>query len=215
MRPLALLPEPGRNWGLGETIRDALDHEERVSLWGPYRIEPELYRLALERKAELDSGCVEFKSIDSGWPTDRASNCIHAVADVVGGSRVRIASPGWGETASYAVLMRMRPWIVSRTELYPWVSSRLGLDQYPLIYRDFEALRSGAIRGPISYFLASAVTPLPATARRVEPTDRHVNNVRLRRTAAIDSNFAREVAGDAPFWRRGPPPTPAHRTAGR
>ena len=50
--------------------------------------------------------------------------------------------PGWGEVASFAVLLRMRPYILDSERDYPWVSAALGLDCYPLIYRsalrDFE-----------------------------------------------------------------------------
>jgi hypothetical protein len=42
VRTRALVAEPGRNFDLHTTIRNALDSQERVSLWGPYAINPEL-----------------------------------------------------------------------------------------------------------------------------------------------------------------------------
>jgi hypothetical protein len=66
---------------------------------------------------------------------------------------LRVGSPGWGETASYAVLVRFQPWVIDRDRVHPWVGSALGLDCYPIIYRDREAPRSGGIRGPISTVL--------------------------------------------------------------
>src|SRR5437870_4591691 len=43
VRTSALLPECGRNWGLHETLRWCQRNDMRISLWGAYRIEPELY----------------------------------------------------------------------------------------------------------------------------------------------------------------------------
>jgi len=71
------------------------------------------------------------------------------VSSVAGGYRLRVLSPGWGETASYAIVLRFEPWIIDRNEVHARVGSALGLDQYPIIYRDFQGPRSGAIAGPI------------------------------------------------------------------
>ena len=97
---------------------------------------------------------VPKEAVDSGRPTDKVSNCIHALSSVVDGYRLRVASPGWGEVASYAILKRMDPYIVNCNQVHPWVGSALGLDQYPIIYRDWQAPRSGGIIvGPINRLL--------------------------------------------------------------
>src|SRR5262249_30845823 len=62
IRTLALCPECGRNLELHETLRYALGSGERVSLWGPYLIDAELYRGALRQAALLDSGRVLYKA---------------------------------------------------------------------------------------------------------------------------------------------------------
>jgi len=61
LRPLALHPECGRNFGLEETIRVAQGFGARVTLWGPYRIEPELYerRLRTRRGIGKRSGTLQ------------------------------------------------------------------------------------------------------------------------------------------------------------
>src|SRR5437764_1295171 len=82
----------------------------------------------------LQSGQVRYKAVDSFYRTDRVSNCIHAVGGAADGHRV--LSPGWGETASFVLLRRFSPWIVDPCQTYPWVGRALGLDGYPLIYRD-------------------------------------------------------------------------------
>ena len=147
VRCWALLPECGRNFGLHETIRWAECNHMRTSVWGAYRICPELYCMALKQEGLLESGQVRYKAVDSLYPSERVSNCIHAVSGVRDGNRVRIGAPCWGETASYMVLRRFERYIVSR-EPAPWVGSALGLDAFALIYRDWEFPLSGPL-GPV------------------------------------------------------------------
>jgi hypothetical protein len=149
VRTNALCAEPGWNVPLDTTLRYVLDSGERVSLWGPYPIEPELYFRAMRRIAQLESGEVRYKADDSGRNDNRVSNCIHAVGAIADGIRIRVASPGWGEVASYVILQRLRPWIIDRNAPQRRLATALGLDCYPIIYRDYQAPRSGAIYGPI------------------------------------------------------------------
>lgn len=157
VRVRALLPEEGYNFELHPTIRHVLDTGDRVSLWGPYRIEKELYCKALDQIARLQSGKVKYKAVDSGYPTACVSNCIHALSGVTGFLfRPRIASPGWGEVASDIVKDRFEPYILDGQQIYPWVAEALGLRQYPLIFRD--AGRRGVVSRRIQ-FSAGAITP--------------------------------------------------------
>jgi hypothetical protein len=154
IRTAALLPECGRNFDLHPTLHYAFDNDERVSVWGPYRIEPCLYERALKQIRLLESGQVRYKAVDAGRHTDEVSNCIHAVSSVAGGYRLRILSPAYGETASYFITERFGPWILDEGRAYDWIVYQLGLDAYPLIYRDREQHpRSGAIRAPINRVL--------------------------------------------------------------
>jgi hypothetical protein len=150
IRIQALLPECGHNFGLAETIRFALGTEQRVSLWGPYQIEPDLYARAMQRVAQLNSGSVRYKANDSLYDRDRVTNCIHAVDAITERLRVRVASPGWGDTASYVVLMKMRQSIIDMDRPHYWVASALGLDCYPIIYRDARPFRTGWLLGPMN-----------------------------------------------------------------
>jgi hypothetical protein len=133
---IALLPEPGRNFGLHETIRLVQAECERVSLWGPYQITPELYRRALQQKAHLESGAVSYKAVDTGWPAARVSNCIHAVADIAADEPpLRIASPGWGDPASYYIVLHLLPEIINPRMEHDWVLDVLGLRDCSLLRR--------------------------------------------------------------------------------
>jgi hypothetical protein len=150
VRVNALCPEPGRNFDLHTTIRWTQCNKMRLSLWGPFPIEKCLYDKALERIAELESGRVRYKANDAGYNSARVTNCIHAISTIVGGRRVRVASPGWGEPASYAILLRMRRWVLDSDNPDYRISSALGLDAYPIIYRDdLAAPRSTALFGPL------------------------------------------------------------------
>jgi len=148
-RVAALLPEPGHNFGLHQTLCYALAEGQRVSLWGPYQIAPELYWRARQQVLLLQSGQVCYKAVDSFYRTDRVSNCIHAIDGTVEGYRARVLSPGWGETASFVLLRRLSPWIVDPCQTHPWIGRALGLDGYPLGYRDLQPPRSGLFGGAV------------------------------------------------------------------
>lgn len=152
VRTYALFPEQGRNVGLHESIQWCLKNDMRVSLWGAYRIDAELYCRAKKQASVLESGRVRYKANDSLRSSRRVSNCIHALSSVVEGRRLRIASPGWGEVASYAVLLRYRRHILDTETTHPWVGSALGLDQYPIIYREWEHPRSGILGAFFRFF---------------------------------------------------------------
>jgi hypothetical protein len=153
VRTLALWPECGRNLGLHETLRYALGSGQRVSLWGPYRIDRELYRRALRQAALLETGWVLYKANDMGYYSDDVSNCIHAVSSLADGYRLRFGSPGWGETASYRVLDELWPWVLDRERVYHWVGCALGLDRYPIIYRGWAPPRSEVLWGALDWLL--------------------------------------------------------------
>jgi hypothetical protein len=145
IRVRALLPEPGVNLDIPTTFRWVLETGQRVSMWGPYQIEPELYGLALKHRAVLESGQVCYKAVDVGHFSDRVSNCIHAVSSAYTGPRLRVAVPGWGETASFLITRRMKRWFINPHQRHEWVATALGLDQYPIIRRELENPRTGVI----------------------------------------------------------------------
>ena len=149
VRTRALLPECGHNFGLRETLDHVLSEGQRVSMWGPYRIDQELYENAVVQVRLLESGHVRYKAIDSGHPTDRVSNCIHAIASPADGYRVRVLSPWFGETASWAVLQRYRPFIYDTDQTYEWVFDYLGLQAYPINRRDYRNPRAGPLRSAL------------------------------------------------------------------
>src|SRR5205085_1861739 len=76
IRLARLRAECGHNFELHESIRYLLDDDQRLSLWGPYRIDPELYQRGVNQISLLNSGEVRYKALDTGHHPDHVSNCI-------------------------------------------------------------------------------------------------------------------------------------------
>jgi hypothetical protein len=145
LRSWAFLPEQGRSVDPYTTFNWVLSTEQRTSMWGPYQVHPDLYDRAVRQIALLDSGQVEYKLVDSGYRSDQVSNCIHAVSSVVGGHRLRVLSPSFGETASYYIARRMEPWIIDCQHRHLWLLRELRLGSYPIILRDLESPQSSVL----------------------------------------------------------------------
>lgn len=127
VRTLAVLPEPGVNLDLHTTIRWAQDDRLKIAVWGPYQIDADLYQRAVRQTQVLASGQVKYKAVDTGYPSDEVSNCIHAIGELAGTPRIRIASPGWGHYASYYLTLRLRPWIIDEQHTHDWLLDGLGI----------------------------------------------------------------------------------------
>jgi hypothetical protein len=137
LRAWALTPELGRNLGLHASLDWALATEQRISMWGPYQVDRDLYERALRQIALLESGRVSYKMIDTGFPVDCVSNCIHGISSVAGDWRLQGLSPGYGETASFYLARRFEPWIIDPCRKHKWVSDRMGLGAYSIVERDW------------------------------------------------------------------------------
>jgi hypothetical protein len=132
IRTWAPFPECGHNLDLHSTFAWVLGTRQKVAMWGPYQIEPELYRRAVCRVNQLNSGEVRYKAIDFTYPVDRVVNCIHAVSALAGGTRLRVTTFGYGHPASEQIARKLEPWIIDYRQTHPWVAERLGLNCYPM-----------------------------------------------------------------------------------
>lgn len=141
IQPWQFTPEPGRNLGLHETIRMALDCGEHVALWGPYVIHPRLYRRFLLQKAYMESGRVGYQCIDTVGEGANGSgcDCIHAVTDMDPQfERGYYRLTRFGIAGSQFIVRQLfeRNLLVSR-ETHSWLDGPLGLCQYPIDHRVF------------------------------------------------------------------------------
>jgi hypothetical protein len=91
-----------------------------MSMWGAYRICPELYFRALRRIGELESGTIRYKANDMGYKSDDVTNCIHAVSTIAQGIKLRV---GLGGVASFHVLQELESWILQAGCTHPWVAA--------------------------------------------------------------------------------------------
>jgi hypothetical protein len=146
IRVAALLPETGRNFDLISTLNWARDTGQHISLWGPYQITCELFEHALAQKRLLESGAVRYKAIDTGRRSDRVSNCIHAVAGVTDGNRLRVTTLRCGESASALVADEMEPWFINSGQIHDWVASALGVGCHCVARRNLELSRRSSFR---------------------------------------------------------------------
>ncbi len=140
VRSLRLRAEPGVNLDLESTLAYVLERE-RVSEWGPFRIEPRIYEAAVQRKAQLESGAVKYKAIDPnrGPRTQTVSDCIHGVSDLDPdyGRRYYREVRRFGEAAGHWLghqLVTRGPFAGYREDA-DWINHQLGLDNYPILHR--------------------------------------------------------------------------------
>jgi len=120
-------PEPGVNLDLASSLRWAESRNSRVSMWGPYQINKELYDRAVEQEARLNSGQVLYKALDRRFRPGIASNCIHAVTDLDTENGLLHSGQGRGDAASRQVAQHLNRWIINPGQTHAWVASRLGL----------------------------------------------------------------------------------------
>lgn len=134
-----LHPEPGKNLDLQATFHYVLDQEQKITAWGPYLIKPDLYARAVAQQNRLETGQVRYKAIDTGYRREAVSNCIHAISDLAEESaRLRIASPGWGNSASYFVTLQLLPWIIDYHQCHAGIADAIGLGSYPITFRELD-----------------------------------------------------------------------------
>jgi hypothetical protein len=71
----------GRNFGLDETLKLAVNAKNAVAMWGPYEIRKEAFDLGVKRKRLLDGGTIRYRADDRLYRKNRvAINCFHAMA---------------------------------------------------------------------------------------------------------------------------------------
>jgi hypothetical protein len=121
-------PEPGTNLDLESSLHWAESRNCRVSMWGPYQIDKELYNRAIKQEARLNSGMVLYKAIDRRFRPGTASNCIHAVSDLDIDHGLLHSGQGRGDRASQQVAQHLKRWMIDPEQTHDWVASRLGPD---------------------------------------------------------------------------------------
>jgi hypothetical protein len=137
VRVVKLRPEPGKNFGLKETLNWAAELRLNVSAFGPYPIRKELYDSAVRQVKMLESGVVAYKAVDvaRGNPV---SNCIHALSDLDIVKEPLMTGAAHGEEATALVVRFFRPWMVQGPPA-PWLLDRLGLRNFKIAMRTLDS----------------------------------------------------------------------------
>ncbi|MCI0699611.1 MAG: hypothetical protein L0241_00800 [Planctomycetia bacterium] len=135
--------EPGVNLPLHFTIEEMYRNDERIAYWGPYEVGPGLHHRFSVQKAFMDSGAIGYQCIDNIGESARKGNgcdCIHAVSDMDPQyARERYPLSYFGEAAARHIVRQIhtRPVIINPENDHDWLLPLLGLDQYPLIRRQY------------------------------------------------------------------------------
>jgi hypothetical protein len=141
VRPFRLTAEPGRNYGLHETLNLFSTGRQELGLWGPYEIRDEWYGQALAHKQTLDGGAVRFQTMDrAGWMARSRqprrpdiSHCVHAITRT--DEELRQASNPvlwYGQLVTRKVKDRMEDvgLLVDPGKTHDWLLPTLGLERY-------------------------------------------------------------------------------------
>jgi hypothetical protein len=142
VRALAMKPEQGRNVPLEETLRTYSDCGSRISMWGPYRVQPEFACLFKERVNQVE-GTFAYKAASFLSPK-KACDCARAVEEMIDPHRRMIGYFGYGACATSVVVQKASPWIVEGECPESEIATLIGLDAYSIQrrpYGDFTSKR--------------------------------------------------------------------------
>jgi hypothetical protein len=133
-------PEKGINRDYMETVLSAKQKGYRVSMWGPLRIDPELYKRAKKREFELVSGLKEYHLLDIFGRAD-APNCMHANTDLDDGRHFVRTLFARGERGTFKVARHLERWFIADTVhgiyvRYPEIARQLGLENLGIEQRE-------------------------------------------------------------------------------
>jgi len=138
VRTWDLRVERGVNLDLHHTIEEMRAQRQRVALWGPYEIRPDLYFNVLARKANLESGKLGYQALDAvgeAASNGNGANCVHAVTE----SDERFGPPllGSGESATESIVKQLADHgaLIDPDRTHVWLIAALGLERYPIIRR--------------------------------------------------------------------------------
>jgi hypothetical protein len=135
--------EPGVNLSLKASLDLSKSLETRISMWGPFQIQKELYDRALRQEAKLNRRGTLWKAADGAFRQQgEAVNCFHAVSDIDTDRGLLETGTAHGDAATEMVAQHLRRWVVDPERTHDWVADRLGLKKYSITQRK---MTTGAI----------------------------------------------------------------------
>lgn len=151
IRGITLRPEEGKNFTLPETLDWVKGNCWRVSVWGPYKVECDLYRKLKCQADLLSSGAIKYKPTDTIQRRDVAQNCYHALTSPVAPLKRYAGAFTAGDAAGTTILQAYKPWIVDTGTTHDEILTLIGADKYDLVRRSFsyQPGRVDAIRSAV------------------------------------------------------------------
>lgn len=151
IRGLTLRPEEGKNFSLTETLDWVKGNGWRVSAWGPYKVELELYCTLKTQADMLNSGTVKYKPTDTFQRRAVAQNCYHALTSPVAPLKRYAGAFTAGDAAGTTVLQAYKPWLIDPCTTHDEILKLTGADKYDLARRSFayQPGRIDAIRSAV------------------------------------------------------------------
>jgi hypothetical protein len=143
IHPWRFRVEQGLNLDLHASFEEALRHNERIAMWGPYEMWHGGYTRFVTQKAFLETGAIGYQCIDTIGEAARKGNgsdCIHAITDMDPlFDRSRYPLRYFGEAASLHVVQQIqqRPILIRPSQTHDWLLSALGLNCYPICRRTY------------------------------------------------------------------------------
>lgn len=125
-------PERGVNLDLQTTLRHLASQNAHVCAWGPFQIRKELFDRALMQIERLNAGAVAYKAMDRRFRPCAATNCFHAVSDIVDGPLLGTGT-AFGVPASRMVVHHLTPWFIEPQTTHRDLLKRLGLENCSIV----------------------------------------------------------------------------------
>ena len=176
VRVWSLIPEPGVNLSLEETLRTVYAANENVTLWGPFVISQVVYERSIEAYQKFMSGQMVYRAIDT-LRESPISDCIHAVAEVdpqFGREHYPLIRVGVPASRYIARQIMMHGGYDQWLSDNAWLLPRLGpgpAGRHTTRYRPARAARSGrAPRGAATCLSRRGSSTRAASARKTRPT---------------------------------------------
>lgn len=137
----ALVTVRGQNYTLRQTLNWCRQEQTHITAWGPIEIRPELYELARQRVAVLESGVLSYKMIDNKIRPNHGTNCIHAITDMVPGPLLDTGTAR-GEEATQMVAEFLQPFMIRPEYNDPKIFELVDVSWSTVNHRTLEASAS-------------------------------------------------------------------------
>jgi hypothetical protein len=141
IHPMRFRVECGVNLDLQQSLENAVAHQERISMWGPFEMRTGVYRKFLIQREFMMSGRVGYQCIDSIGEAARMGNgcdCIHALTDMdsmFGRREYPLTKFGDKASENIVKVIMQRDILINPAQTHDWLMPVLGLDCYHIVRR--------------------------------------------------------------------------------